>query len=182
MGTESRPRTERPRIVCHHCQRPEHKRPDCPDLPPRQGSDHHTTGSGRPSTDNRGRWTPAAPPASTVQTIGQTLCLPTRSYRESQIQGVAGFRLGSHALTCQSCSGIYLATNISCSASRKRDGNQRFGSPAYRHQSREMLRLDTEFIVSDQIEEILLGMDWMDRHQCILECGSKILTIQRCSI
>ena len=38
--------------------------------------------------------------------------------------------------------------------------------------------LDTDFIVSDQIEEVILGMDWMNRHQCVLECGFDVIRIQ----
>ena len=176
MGTESRPRSERSGIVCHHCQRPGHKRPDCPDLPPRQGSGHHATGSGRPSTDNRGRWTSAAPSASTVQTIGQTLYLHVR-IGKAKYKGLLDSGSEVTLLPAKAAQGYILQPTYR--VLRAANGTEINVLGALRIDIKVgKLRLDTEFIVSDQIEEILLGMDWMDRHQCILECGSKILTIQ----
>ena len=40
------------------------------------------------------------------------------------------------------------------------------------------LVLLTEFIVSDQVDEILFGMDWLNQNKCVLECGSNTLRIQ----
>ena len=40
------------------------------------------------------------------------------------------------------------------------------------------LRVSKVFVVSDQIDEAILGMDWMNQHKCLLDCGSNTLTIQ----
>ena len=39
------------------------------------------------------------------------------------------------------------------------------------------LYLGTDFIVSDQIEKVIFGMDWMTRHRCVLECGFDVIRI-----
>ena len=40
------------------------------------------------------------------------------------------------------------------------------------------LRLDTNFIVSDQVDEAIFGMDWMSKHHCVLKCGTGVLRIR----
>ena len=41
-----------------------------------------------------------------------------------------------------------------------------------------LFRLETNFIVSDQIDEEILGINWMDAPHCVLECGANRLRIQ----
>ena len=60
------------RIVCHHCQRPGHIRPNCPDrhLHSSTNEDSDSSGHGHPAQPSA-----IGPPPSRVQTIGTTLYL-----------------------------------------------------------------------------------------------------------
>ena len=163
----------KPRVICHHCQRPGHIRPKCPDLAPRLHTASETPGTGTYGNVQVPRVTS---PANRVQSVGSTLHLPIqigkRKYKALLDSGsevtllpakaAEGFEMSPSYRVLRAANG----TEISVLGSMTVD--LKVGK----------LRLSTVFVVSDQIDEAILGMDWMNQHKCLLDCGSNTLKIQ----
>ena len=169
-------RPMKPRVICHHCQRPGHIRPKCPDLAPRLHTASETSETRGTGTYGNVQVPRVTLPANRVQSVESTLYLPIqigkRNYKALLDSGsevtllpakaAEGFEMLSSYRVLRAANGTEISVLGSMTVDLK-VGN---------------LRLSSVFVISDQIDEAILGMDWMNQHKCLLDCGSNILKIQ----
>ena len=171
--SERGPRVSRTNIVCHHCQSPGHIRRNCPDLAFRPDS---SGGNGNRRVNEGARPSESSRSTDTVRSIGKALYLKVQIGRRKfkglldsgsevpLLPAVAakGYRLGPSYRVLRAANGSEISVLGSLRLA------VRVGS----------LYLNTDFIVSDQIQEVIFGMDWMNRHRCVLECGFEVIRIR----
>ena len=165
--------TGRSRITCHHCQRPGHIRPNCPDRQQRfsTNEDSDSSGHGHPAQPSA-----TGPPPSRVQTIGTTLYLSVQIGKRKH-EGLLDTGSEVTLLPAAFAGGCSLLPSYRTLRAANGTVINVLGSVTLNVKIGRLVLL-TEFIVSDQVDEILFGMDWLKKHRCVLECGSNTLRIQ----